>query len=82
MVQGCLGFCTVLSNPDDDFHGAVQFVKDIDSEKSLGIWLSCMAAHEDALVCGPECAATRMQTHRGTMDAVSTDVSYADFLAL
>ena len=33
-----------------EFHSAVQFVKDINlEEKLLGMWLSCMATHEELL---------------------------------
>ena len=75
-------FEDALANPDGDFHSAVRFVKDIGSEeKSFGIWLSCMTTHEEFLSAIQHAPPLECNLTGALWDAVSTDVSHADFLA-
>ncbi|KAG6331216.1 hypothetical protein ID866_7871 [Astraeus odoratus] len=75
-------FGEALSNPDGDFISASMFMRDVGSEeKSFGIWLSCMIAHDD-LLSSTQNAPTLDQNLSGPLwDSALTDISYAEFLS-
>ncbi|KAH7887368.1 hypothetical protein F5I97DRAFT_1804641 [Phlebopus sp. FC_14] len=81
-LRGWEVFEDALNHPQGNFAGAIRFMKEIGSEeKSFGIWLSCMATHEDLLSSVHDGPPSDLCHLISLLDSACANMSQGDFVA-